>query len=804
MKKRRMKNFIPFCLILSLLFFQKKIMAQTATEASTITGKVICGYQGWFNCYGDGSPVARWFHWSNGQYQTDNGKPAAGQLKFEVYPDISEYNATSLFQTGFAAMGDGTTPSKLFSSYKEDVIEKHFGWMQQNGIDGIALQRFISETFDGVFKANRDSISARVKRQAEKYQRVFYLMYDVSGLDVTKFDSIKSDWQNNMVGKLHLTSSPYYIHQNNKPVVCLWGFGFTDRPGDTTQCLNVINWFKSNGCFVIGGVPTNWRTSTSDSKANFQSVYNAYDMISPWSVGRFSTNTGADNFKTTYLNPDLAYCKSKNILYQPVIFPGFAWSNWNGGTQNSIPRNKGEFMWRQLYNIKQDSINNMYVAMFDEYDEGTAITKAADSYYEIPTDQYFLTTSADGTYISSDFYLRLVGKATQVIKGSDTLTLNVPIPYSVGPMWFRSGFEMKYDAVPNWTDSPELTAGNINVIGYGGSVNPPECGVVSETNHIGINSLRYAGRDNSTNSSHYYYKIFDVNIPVKSLTKLSFWTYPQSSLARYVSVDLLMTDGTTLRNSGATDINGVSMNPSAGRGTVNTWTRTQSNIGLWLNGKTIQRILIGYDHDAESGDFRGYIDDIVIDESGTVVPVKLSQFNGVVLDRSVELSWTTEQDINTASTVIERSFNGSTFTEIASLQSDGNSSNTRNYIYNDNNIQVFSEVVYYRLKFISTDGQLTYSQTISLPLSSFLSDIKLFPNPAKNMVQLTIKIKEKTIATINIIDNDGKIVLSKQTTFTPGINSTVISGLSRLASGLYKMTVQYNGKTGISSLVIKR
>src|SRR5205823_3755313 len=98
---------------------------------------------------------------------------------------------------------------------------------------------------------------------------------------------------------------------------------------------------------------------------------------------------------------------------------------------------------------------------------------------------------------------------------------------------------------------------NTNITGYGGNGNP-ECSVVSETNHIGSFALRYSGKDNSTVSSFGYFRVFQVNIPVTANTKLSFWTFPQTALSRYVSVDLIMTDGTTLRNSGATDINGIS------------------------------------------------------------------------------------------------------------------------------------------------------------------------------------------------------------------------------------------------------
>ena len=799
-----MRKQITLAIILFALSNPLKLFSQTAPEASTIIGKTICGYQGWFSCYGDGSPVARWFHWSNGQYQSDNGKPAPGQTRFELYPDIEEYNTNSLFQTGYAAMGDGVTPSKLFSSYKEDVIQKHFQWMNQNGIDGIALQRFISETFDGVFKLNRDSIAARVKRQAENYGRIFYLMYDISGLDATKFDSIKTDWQNNMLAKLSLTSSPYYVHQNNKPVVCLWGFGFTDRQGNAAQCLDVINWFKANGCYVIGGVPTNWRTSTGDSKAGFNTVYDAYDRISPWSVGRFGDNTGADNFRNNYLVPDLTYCNSKNILYQPVIFPGFAWSNWNGGSQNQIPRNKGEFMWRQVYNIKQSGIGNMYVAMFDEYDEGTAIMKAADSYYEIPSNQYFLTTSADGTYLSSDFYLRLVGKATKVMNGTDALTVNVPVPYSVGPMWFRSGFEAKYDAGVAAADAPETTAGNINVIGYGGTANPPECGVVNEINNIGSNALRYAGRDNSSASSRYYYKVFDVDIPVDSITRLSFWTYPQQNLSRYVSVDLLMTDGSFLHNTAAVDVNGVSMHPSAGRGTVNTWTKTESYIGQWLNGKTIQRILIGYDHDAETGDFRGYIDDIVIDEQAFPLPVKLSQFNGSINNLTANLWWVTESETNAAFIIVERSFDGRNFNSITTIAANGNSSVSSNYSYADNRIQSLSLKVFYRLKFVDKDGKISYSYVIGLPLQKTIQNLQVSPNPARNFVQLTVSSKIKSVASISIANAEGKTVINQRINVNNGVNTLTINNLSKLSAGMYTVSVNLNGEIKTSSLLIER
>ncbi|MBF0433490.1 MAG: xylosidase, partial [Fibrobacteria bacterium] len=344
--------------------------AQTSEAAKSITGKSICGYQAWFTCAGDGG-LNYWRHW---------GTPKPGSPMAELFPDISDYEESSLFQTELPSLGNGQ-PSKLFSSWKEETIDKHFEWMKTYGIDGIALQRFVADILNPKFKPGRDSITARVMRAAEKQQRIFYNMYDISGTTTSNLDSMKNDWSATMIGKFDITSSPYYAHQDGKPVICIWGMGFTDRAGEAAQCLSIINWFKQQGCYVIGGVPTNWRTSSEDSKPGFLNVYKAFDMISPWSVGRFGTIAEANTFNTTYIVPDKAVCDTNGIAYQPVVFPGFAWSKWNDGPPNQIPRNKGQFVWRQVYNIANAGITSCYFAMFDEYDESTALMKTADSYF---------------------------------------------------------------------------------------------------------------------------------------------------------------------------------------------------------------------------------------------------------------------------------------------------------------------------------------------------------------------------------------------------------------------------------------
>jgi hypothetical protein len=114
---------------------------------------------------------------------------------------------------------------------------------------------------------------------------------------------------------LRVTNSSSYVQHRGKPVVAVWGFGFADHPGTPDDARTVIRFFKSAGCTVMGGVPTYWRTLKNDSQTNadWATAYRSFDIISPWTVGRYSTLSGADSFKSNQIVPDLAECRALDL-----------------------------------------------------------------------------------------------------------------------------------------------------------------------------------------------------------------------------------------------------------------------------------------------------------------------------------------------------------------------------------------------------------------------------------------------------------------------------------------------------------
>jgi len=384
-------------------------------DTSTLKRKVICGYQGWFNCDGDGADRG-WVHWTKGR-----GPLVPGRAKFDLWPDVSDLGTEERFATGFQRP-DGSA-AEVFSSFKKRTVLRHFEWMRDYGIDGAFVQRFITDIRDPRALRHNNVVLGHCREGANLAGRAYALMYDLSGLGANRVQEVIDDWRA-LRDRMHLTEDPAYLRHRGKPLVAVWGIGFSDgRAYTLAECRRLIEILKAEGCSVMLGVPTYWRELKADSVADpaLHEVLQLADVISPWTVGRFRDEAGVKRQAEKSIAPDLAWCREKHLDYLPVVFPGFSWHNMKGGPLEQIPRQKGGFLRSQFAAAIGAGADMIYVAMFDEVDEGTAIFKCTND-VPAPGASAFITYEG----LPSDHYLWLAGEVGKVLRKEKPATEELP------------------------------------------------------------------------------------------------------------------------------------------------------------------------------------------------------------------------------------------------------------------------------------------------------------------------------------------------------------------------------------------
>lgn len=444
------------------------VLAQSnSADASTLTGKLMMGYQAWHAAAGDGNPLGIYVHWGG----NEGDRPGPANIVDDIWPDLSEFSANELFDTDLT-LGNGE-PAKCYSAFLPSTVNRHFQWMRDYGIDGVMLQRFIKDVVrDANWAGLRNANLVNVRNAAETYGRVFCVEYDMSNDDPATFIThLTNDWAY-LTGTLGITNSSRYLKHKGKPVVGIWGLGFVGisvPPGDA-QAL--INYFKAAGCTVLGGVPYWWRTLNNDSQTDpaWLTVYHSLDVVCPWSVGKYTSVSQVDTFKS-FLAADVADLKANGQDYLPVIYPGYSVARVSGNVRNGIPRVGGRFYWRQAYDTISAGADMLFGAMFDEIDEGTATYKLAPTMATSPTNlpagANCFALDVDGESVPSDWYLRVAGQVNRVLRGDVPLNEALPIsPTNQITLTAPNGGEMwthGNQVAVTWTSTGVVSAVNVDL-----------------------------------------------------------------------------------------------------------------------------------------------------------------------------------------------------------------------------------------------------------------------------------------------------------------------------------------------------
>ena len=177
----------------------RKPAMSSPVDPSTLERKFMFGYQGWFGCPADGSPLNRWQHWF-----AAGRPPAAATLRVDMWPDVSDLPPDELCDdTAHSPVRrEGTA---LIPRTTRGPSTATSGGCRSHALAGAFLQRFTLGLRDPPVSTFRDTVARNVRSAAEANGRVFAIMYDISGhpRDTVVAD-IERDWVH-LVDALRLT-----------------------------------------------------------------------------------------------------------------------------------------------------------------------------------------------------------------------------------------------------------------------------------------------------------------------------------------------------------------------------------------------------------------------------------------------------------------------------------------------------------------------------------------------------------------------------------------------------------------------
>lgn len=169
--------------------------------------------------------------------------------------------------------------------------------------------------------------------------------------------------------------------------------------------------------------------------------------------------------------------------------------------------------------------------------------------------------------------------------------------------------------------------------------------------------------------------------------------------------------------------------------------------------------------------------------SNDILPVELLSFEVEREDRTGVLEWTTASEINNEEFEIEHSLDGVEFEFIGSVLGAGTSTEMNAYEYFHNDLE--NGVHYYRLKQIDFDGQFEYSDVQTVSLNEAITKTSIYPNPAKNFIQINFSSEERGMFEYKVYAESGQVIYDGVAVSIDNATNSVYLNIETWARGKY-------------------
>lgn len=166
------------------------------------------------------------------------------------------------------------------------------------------------------------------------------------------------------------------------------------------------------------------------------------------------------------------------------------------------------------------------------------------------------------------------------------------------------------------------------------------------------------------------------------------------------------------------------------------------------------------------------------------LPVTLNSFTTSCEGKNIVINWTTQTEINNDYFILEKSYDGYVFFEVAQVNSHGNSNVAINYQIK---IETENKLLYFRLKQVDFDGTVNYHDIISSNCTNSIFEISL-PVLTANQLSFIINSELDDNFQVYLYDYRGRLIIDKSESSKKGLNNIKINNLN-LSSGIYMLSI---------------
>jgi hypothetical protein len=264
-------------------------------------------------------------------------------------------------------------------------------------------------------------------------------------------------------------------------------------------------------------------------------------------------------------------------------------------------------------------------------------------------------------------------------------------------------------------------------------------------------------------------------------------------------------NGTTTSTNLQFNLGTGNLNSNVNANDLRLFSRGRVNVAGWLLANNVASSAVFSSQAVTFAQTQSiYGNQLMVGANNNPLPVELLYLNAKANKLDAIVRWSTASEVNCRGFAIERSMDGTTFTEINFVKGAGNSNNTALYSYQDVDVFTKTQLVYYRLKQVDFDGSYTYSDVVNVKQEQIQTEqIAVYPNPIVNDVTVELESLKAGNAEIMITDITGKLIDKVAVEINQGFNKYTLNQTQQLTHGLYMITIVQNGQTIYNNKFVK-